>query len=63
LKTPVARPGFSNHQNGVAVDIQVNSSTSSPVYVWLKMNAKAYGFINTGASFKPPEFWHWEFRS
>lgn len=59
-KDPVARPGHSNHQNGVALDIEVRRSTSSPEYVWLAANARRWGFTNVGAGFHPPEFWHWE---
>lgn len=57
---PVARPGYSKHQNGRAVDIQVHRSTSSDEYRWLAANAAAYGFSNVGAHFSSPEFWHWE---
>lgn len=58
--TPVARPGFSNHQNGRALDIAVRSSNTSPEYAWLHAHAVGYGFSNTGAHFSPPEWWHWE---
>lgn len=44
-----ARPGYSNHQNGVALDI----STST----WLAKNASKFGFVRTVAS----EPWHYEF--
>lgn len=55
-----AKPGFSNHQSGLAVDIQVDNSFTSPVYRWLAANAARYGFVNTGKSFSQPEPWHWE---
>jgi LAS superfamily LD-carboxypeptidase LdcB len=55
-----ATPGFSNHQNGVAVDIGVRSSFSSPEYLWLAKNASRFGFTNTGKDFPQPEPWHWE---
>ena len=55
-----AKPGFSNHQSGLAVDIQVDNSFTSPVYRWLEANAARYGFVNTGKSFSQPEPWHWE---
>lgn len=55
-----AKPGFSNHQSGLAVDIQVGNSFTSPVYRWLDANAARYGFVNTGKSFSQPEPWHWE---
>ena len=60
----VARPGYSNHQSGVAVDINRapgdNSATpepDSPIDKWLAANAARYGFKRTVAS----EPWHWEF--
>ncbi len=57
-----ARPGYSNHQSGIAVDIAVQSSFTSLPYLWLKANAPRFGFINTGSSFSQPEPWHWEYR-
>lgn len=59
--TAVARPGYSSHQNGRALDIGVRSSDSSDEYLWLDAHAARYGFRNTGAHFSPPEWWHWEF--
>lgn len=56
-----ATPGYSNHQGGVAIDVAVQSSTSSPSYRWLAANAPSHGWTNVGASFSPPEFWHWEY--
>lgn len=53
-----ARPGYSNHQGGIAVDIAVQRSTSTPEYRWLAANARSYGFVRT----VPSEPWHWEFR-
>lgn len=55
-----AKPGWSNHQNGVALDIEVGRSFTSKAYLWLAANAARYGFKNTGATFKQPEPWHWE---
>lgn len=55
-----AIPGYSNHQNGVAIDIGVRSSFQSPEYLWLAQHAKDYGFVNTGKDFSQPEPWHWE---
>lgn len=55
-----AKPGYSNHQNGTAIDIGVRSSFESPEYKWLEDHAIEFGFINTGASFSQPEPWHWE---
>ena len=51
---PAARPGFSNHQSGRALDISVDSD---PIREWLKANAKRFGFHRTVRN----EPWHWEF--
>jgi D-alanyl-D-alanine carboxypeptidase len=48
-----ARPGYSNHQSGRALDL--NTSTAG-VLNWLNANAGAYGFARTVSS----EPWHWE---
>lgn len=62
----VARPGYSNHQNGTAIDFTGMSDKGgttcatratfpgSPAWVWLTANAPRYGFrqLNT-------EAWHW----
>lgn len=61
LKTPVARPGWSKHQSGVALDIAVHRTQESAEYLWLAANAPALGWTNPGAHFHPPEYWHWEF--
>ena len=61
LRTPVAKPGWSKHQSGVALDIAVHRTNTSLEYRWLAQNAPQFGWHNTGASFHPPEFWHWEF--
>jgi hypothetical protein len=53
-----APPGYSNHQSGIAMDIQTNGSRSHPAYRWLRDNAGRFGFRNTVAS----EPWHWEYR-
>jgi LAS superfamily LD-carboxypeptidase LdcB len=55
-----AKPGYSNHQNGIAIDIGVRSSFTSPEYLWLAANAADFGFVNTGKNFSQPEPWHWE---
>ncbi|MFO0566211.1 MAG: thrombospondin type 3 repeat-containing protein [Polyangiaceae bacterium] len=48
-----AKPGYSNHQSGHALDL----NTSSPgVYSWLSKHAGSYGFKRT----VPSEDWHWE---
>lgn len=54
-KPTTAYPGYSNHQNGMAIDI----STSVEIVVWLRANAQKYGFYETVFS----EDWHWEFRT
>lgn len=51
-----AKPGYSNHQGGIAYDIEVKNSTSSPEYRWLAANADKFGIHRTVAS----EPWHWE---
>lgn len=58
--TPVARPGWSGHQCGRDLDIGVRASNTSPEFLWLEKNAERFGFRCTGASFSPPEWWHWE---
>ena len=54
---PANRPGNSNHQNGIAFDIDVDRSTTSAAYVWLARNATRFGFLRTVR----PEGWHWEY--
>ena len=53
-----ARPGFSNHQSGIAVDLDVKPGDGNPNYEWLKREATGFGFVRT----VPSEAWHWEFR-
>ncbi len=53
----VARPGRSNHQNGIAIDINTGSF-SSAMYTWMVANAPALGWIRTVSG----EHWHWEYR-
>ncbi len=60
-RPPTARPGYSNHEVGGAVDFTCNGGNSSlragdPCFSWLSKNAGKYGFINFG---KEP--WHWSF--
>jgi LAS superfamily LD-carboxypeptidase LdcB len=50
-----AKPGYSNHQSGHALDINVWNWT---VFEWLDEHAAKYGFKRT----VPSEPWHWEFR-
>ena len=49
-----ARPGYSNHQNGKALDIYI---TDYKVYEWLRKNASKFGFKRTVRR----EAWHWEY--
>lgn len=55
---PVARPGRSMHEQGLAVDFIVGGdlirSRSSAAYRWLAANAERSGFYNL-----PSEPWHW----
>ncbi len=65
----VAVPGTSEHQLGLAVDINADTSqsTSDEVYTWLANNSYKYGFINryptdkteiTGVIYEP---WHYRY--
>jgi LAS superfamily LD-carboxypeptidase LdcB len=49
-----ARPGFSNHQSGRALDIDMDDHG---VAWWMSRNAKKFGFRQTVHG----EPWHWEF--
>jgi LAS superfamily LD-carboxypeptidase LdcB len=55
---PVARPGRSMHERGLAVDFVVGGdlirTRSHPAYVWLAANASRFGLFNL-----PSEPWHW----
>lgn len=64
-----ARPGHSEHQTGLAVDINslYTSFANSPEYKWLKDNAHKFGFIErykkgcehiTGYAYEP---WHYRY--
>lgn len=62
--SPVARPGYSNHQSGYSIDINRapgdNPATAvpdSPTDIWLCKNAVRYGFYNDVGT----EPWHWTF--
>jgi hypothetical protein len=48
-----AKPGYSNHQSGHALDL---NTSSSGVLTWLNANGSAFGFKRT----VPSETWHWE---
>ena len=49
-----ARPGYSNHQSGRAVDIYIDNYA---VYEWLRAHAMQFGFKRTVKR----EAWHWEY--
>jgi len=49
-----ARPGYSNHESGRALDIYI---TDYNVYEWLEHHGATYGFHRT----VPGEPWHWEY--
>ncbi len=49
-----ARPGYSNHQSGHALDL---NTKGAGVLSWLNNNASKYGFKRT----VPSEPWHWEY--
>ena len=49
-----ARPGYSNHQSGHALDL--NTSTGAGVLRWLNRRGDDFGFERT----VPSEDWHWE---
>jgi LAS superfamily LD-carboxypeptidase LdcB len=49
-----ARPGYSNHESGRALDIYI---TDYRVLEWLEHHAAEYGFHRT----VPGEAWHWEY--
>ena len=55
---PTARPGFSKHEQGRAIDFSYNgrsiASQDSYAFQWLASHAPRYGFVNL-----PEEPWHW----
>ena len=55
---PVARPGRSMHEQGLAIDFtsdgELIRSRSDPAFIWLDHKAGRYGFYNL-----PSEPWHW----
>ena len=58
---PTARPGYSYHERGLAIDFMANGrfikSRSNPGFIWLAANAGRFGFYNL-----PSEPWHWDTR-
>lgn len=53
---PAAPPGYSNHQSGRAIDINL-LGVPKETYAWLIKNAARFGFRRTVAK----EPWHWEY--
>lgn len=63
----VAKPGYSEHETGLAVDINSTGGNSWDLYGWLSNNSYKYGFILrypdgkediTGINYEP---WHFRF--
>ncbi len=70
--TVSARPGYSEHQTGLAADLKVGGCSlecfaGTGAYNWLAVNAADYGFIRrypdglTGITGYSPEAWHWRY--
>lgn len=71
--TVSARPGYSEHQSGYAVDLSTAAGCSlecfagTAQYHWLVANAATYGFIERyprgleGVTGYSPEAWHWRY--
>lgn len=64
-KGPAAKPGFSNHQMGKALDLKVNlswdeyfSGAITAEFAWLRANAALYGYDWVEGE-KAREPWHW----
>jgi LAS superfamily LD-carboxypeptidase LdcB len=61
-----ARPGYSTHQTGIAIDTEgVNAAGER----WLRANGRKYGFMLPGYAYqtlygdRAAEEWHWEYRT
>lgn len=70
--TVSARPGYSEHQTGLAADLSTSGCVlecfrGSGAYAWLQANAANYGFIErypvglTSITGYSPEAWHWRY--
>ncbi len=75
IRSKVAIPGYSNHQNGIAVDLlniendkKVENKTKSPfpaqwreswLWKWLEENANKFGLYQNNSINEP---WHWEYK-
>lgn len=53
-----AKPGYSNHQGGISVDVMNAGTYTTPTYRWMRDNASRFGFVNDVRG----EPWHWTFR-
>ncbi len=53
-----ARPGYSDHQMGMAIDIGGIGGYGTRAFRWMKANAGRYGFVNNVRG----EPWHWAAR-
>jgi len=52
-----ARPGYSNHQGGIAMDLNGVGGYGTRTFQWLANNARRFGFVNDVGG----EYWHWTF--
>lgn len=70
--TVSARPGYSEHQTGLAADLKTDGCVlecfaNTAQYTWLKANAASFGFIEryppglTAITGYSPEAWHWRY--
>jgi LAS superfamily LD-carboxypeptidase LdcB len=63
--TVAAKPGYSNHQNGIAIDIHgldpKKSNYSKTRDDWLTANCAQYGFERSGLNFSNKEAWHLDY--
>lgn len=50
-----AKPGYSNHQSGEALDL---NTSQTGVLSWLNAHGDEHGFVRT----VPSEAWHWEYK-
>lgn len=55
-----ARPGYSDHQQGLSIDLANTTHRGRPtrLYRWLQREAPRFGFYNN----VPGEPWHWTWR-
>lgn len=62
-KGQAAKPGWSKHESGEAIDFKNCNDDDDPVYKWLVANASRFGFKRTVLKGPPRgdgERWHWE---